>query len=150
MLWDGSVWGMQFVPAYYDGSSLNGPGATSWVSDARGWDTSFRSGLPSSQDIAVLRLYDPLGVGLGFFGAKTYTTQWNNLREFYLMGYPGMIATGERPSYERGVPVLSTIESGGFTEIEHHADATPGDSGNVVAGGSALVNLINQARADWP
>ena len=27
--WDGTAWAMQFIPAYYDGSSLNGPGASS-------------------------------------------------------------------------------------------------------------------------
>jgi hypothetical protein len=46
---------MQFISAY-DGASLNGPGASSWVSDALGWETSFRSRLPSGEDIAVLRL----------------------------------------------------------------------------------------------
>jgi hypothetical protein len=183
--WDGSAWAMQFIPAYYDGSSLNGPGASSWVSDARGWETSFRSGLPNADDIAVLRLYDPLGDALGYFGAKTYIPQWNNLPEFYLMGYPGMIANAERPSYERRIPVLDEDATGGFTGLDHHGDSTGGDSGgpfwsfwpdgfpyavgtvsggiswtdsngnviddnNVCAGGSAMVNLINQARTEWP
>ena len=183
--WDGTAWGMQFIPAYYDGSSLMGAGASSWVSDARGWDTSFRSGLPTPQDLAVLRLYDPLGDALGFFGAKTYIAQWNNLPEFYLMGYPGMIANAERPSYERRIPVLDEDADGAFTGIDHHGDATPGDSGgpfwsfwpdgfpyavgtvsggivytdaqgnviddnNVAAGGAEMVNLILQARNEWP
>jgi Trypsin len=182
--WDGTAWAMQFVPGYYDGSSLSGPGASSWVSDARGWETSFRSRLPSGEDIAVLRLYDPLGDALGYFGAKTYIQQWNNLPEFYLMGYPSAIAGAERPSYERRIPVLRDDEGSGFAKIDHHGDSTGGDSGgpfwsfwpdgfpyavatvsggyvttsngnviddyNVVAGGSSMVNLINQARTDWP
>jgi hypothetical protein len=120
---------MQFIPAYYDGTSLNGPGASSWVSDARGRDTSYRSGLPTSEDMAVLRLYDPLGDALGYFGAKTYISQWNNLPEFYLVGYPALIANAERPSYERRIPVLNDIENSGFAIIDHHGDSTPGDSG---------------------
>jgi Trypsin-like peptidase domain len=182
--WDGTAWAMQFIPAYYDGSPLNGPGASSWVSDARGWETSFRSRLPSGEDIAVLRLYDPLGDALGYFGAKTYIQQWNNLPEFYLMGYPAMIANAERPSYERRIAVLRDDENNGFAAIDHHGDSTGGDSGgpfwsfwsdgfpyavgtvsggyvrtdsngnvvddnNVAAGGSPMVNLINQARTDW-
>jgi len=183
--WDGTTWGMQFIPAYYDGSSLNGPGASSWVSDARGWETSYRSRYPGADDIAVLRLFDPLGEALGYFGAKTYSQGWNNLPDFYLMGYPSMIANAERPSYERRIPVLRDDENNSFAQIDHHGDSTPGDSGgpfwafwadgfsyavgtvsggytvsdskgnvlddnNVAAGGSPMVNLINQVRTDWP
>jgi hypothetical protein len=177
--WDGTTWGMQFVPAYYDGNSLIGAGTTSWVSDAVGWDTSFRSRMPNSQDIAVLRLFEPLGTALGYFGAKTYSPSWNNQGSFYLMGYPAAIANADRPSYEMGIPVLNVNQSGNFSEIEHHGDNTGGDSGgpfwafwpdgfpyavgtnsggessasednNVAAGGGAMADLINQARTDWP
>jgi hypothetical protein len=35
----------------------------------------------------------------------------------------------ERPSYERRIPVLRGDEGNGFATINHHADATAGDSG---------------------
>jgi hypothetical protein len=127
--WDGTAWAMQFVPAYYDGTSLIGPGASSWVSDAVGWDTAFRSRLPDSQDIAVLRLFDPLGDALGHFGSKTYSDSWNNLDVFWMTGYPDAIAGAERPSFERRIPVLRDVEGSGFAAIDHHGDSTGGNSG---------------------
>jgi len=44
----------------------------------------FRSRLPSGEDIAVLRLYEPLGVALGYFGAKTYIPQWRPARRRWI------------------------------------------------------------------
>jgi hypothetical protein len=67
---------MLFVPSYYDGSSLLGFGGQSYVSDARGWDVSYISRLPDAHDMAVLRLYDPLGDWLGYFGSKPYSNSW--------------------------------------------------------------------------
>jgi V8-like Glu-specific endopeptidase len=176
--WDGTSWGMLFVPAYYDGSSLLGAGATSWVSDAWGWDASYRNRLPRGDDIAVVRLYEPLGDALGHFGSKTYLQEWNNLPEFYLMGYPFDVAGAERPSFERRIPVLRDDEANGFAKLEHHADFAGGDSGgpfwsfwpdgfpyvvgtlsggfvkgsddfNVSAGGAAMVNLVIRALNEW-
>jgi hypothetical protein len=162
--WDASSWMMRFVPAYYDGTSLLGAGAESYVSDARGWDTSYYSRLPDAHDMAILRLYHPY---------------WN------LTGYPSAIAGAERPSYQLGISVDEADASTDALDIEHRGDSTPGDSGgpfwatwpdgfpyvigsvsggevitnssgavvkdtNNCAGGNAINDLIRWGRSNWP
>lgn len=119
-------WKCLFVPAYFDGAPVAGAGAASWVSDFRGFTFE-----PDDQafDMAVLRLYDPLGGGLGFFGAKAYHPSWQDQPWWTLVGYPGDIANAERPSYEASVRVLDDDSDGDFLEIEHRADTNDGNSG---------------------
>jgi V8-like Glu-specific endopeptidase len=127
--WDASSWMMRFVPAYYDGGSLLGGGAESYVSDARGWDVSYRSRLPDAHDMAVLRLYNPLGDWLGFFGSKSYSDSWTGQPYWNITGYPGAIANAERPSYQLAITVNAAPLDGDARDVEHQGDATPGDSG---------------------
>lgn len=127
--WDASSWMMRFVPAYYDGSSLLGAGAESYVSDARGWDTSYYSRLPDAHDMAVLRLYEPLGDWFGYFGSKPYAESWTGHPYWNLTGYPAAIASAERPSYQLGIPVDQAEVSTDALDLEHRGDSTGGDSG---------------------
>jgi V8-like Glu-specific endopeptidase len=125
--WGSQHWAMLFVPAYYDGASLAGAGATSWVSDYRGWNTN---DTVAAHDMCVLRLYDAdLGPSLGWMGSKVYDTSWQNGPYWTLAGYPGLIAGAQRPSYQSGIPVLDDDSDSGALEIEHHGSATAGDSG---------------------
>ena len=117
---------MQFIPAYYDGSSLAGAGATSWVSDAHGWNTN---NTVAAHDMAVLRLYDPVGSDLGWFGSKVYNRAWQGGGYWELTGYPGAVANAQRPSYEAGIAVLDDDSDSDALELEHHGDVTAGDSG---------------------
>ena len=127
--WDASSWMMRFVPAYYDGTSLLGAGGESYVSDARGWDVSYRSRLPDAHDMAVLRLYDPLGDWLGYFGSKAYSSSWTGSPYWNITGYPGAVAGAERPSYQPGISVMDAEAHSDALDIEHQGDSTPGDSG---------------------
>lgn len=124
--WGSGSWAMLFVPAYWDGAPLLGGGAQSWTSDYRGWNTN---NTVAAHDIAVLRLYDPIGAWLGWMGSKVYDSSWNGGPYWALAGYPGAIAGAQRPSYQSGIPVLDTDGDGDAQEIEHHGDATAGDSG---------------------
>jgi len=119
-------WKCLFVPGYYDGAPVAGAGASSWVSDFRNFTFE-----PDDQafDMGVLRLYDPLGDGLGFFGAKVYHPSWQDQPYWTLVGYPGDIANAQRPSIEQGVRVLDDDSDGDFLEIEHRADTNDGNSG---------------------
>ena len=177
--WDAKTWKMLFVPAYYDGGSIIGSGTSSWTSDCHGWSVSYYSRIPNAFDMAVLRLYEPLGDSLGYFGAKVYSNKWSDIRYFNLTGYPGAVASGERPSYQPGIPVIDADADGDAVVLEHEGDATPGDSGapfwatwsdgfpyaigtisggektseeddNIAAGGKAMIDLINWARSNWP
>src|SRR5579883_759708 len=91
--WGSSNWAMKFVPAFYDGASTLGPGVSSWVSDAQGYNDPV-----SAWDMAVLRLYTPLGQSYGYYGAKTYDSSWEGGDYWTLAGYPGAIANANRPS----------------------------------------------------
>lgn len=178
--WGSPNWGMLFVPGYYDGNSVVGSGANSWVSDFRSLDSG--AATVSAHDISILRLYDPLGDQLGYFGAKLYDRSWQDGNYWTLVGYPRMV-TAERPSYQAGIPVLDNDVDGDAMELEHQGDSTAGDSGgpffgiwpdgypyvigtvsggeaitgggqdednNICAGGQALANLINYWRTNWP
>jgi len=124
-------WKCLFVPAYFDGAPVAGAGAASWVSDFRGFTFD-----PDDQafDMAVLRLYDPLGSGLGSFGAKVYHPSWQDQPLWTLVGYPGDIANAQRPSFEAGIRVLDDDSDGDFLEIEHRADTNSGNSGGPLFG----------------
>ena len=124
--WGSGSWAMRFVPSYWNGAPALGAGAQSWTSDFRGWNTNHTV---AAHDLAVLRLYDPIGSWLGWMGTKTYDSGWNGGAYWNLAGYPAAIAGGERPSNQSGIPVLDDDNDGDAKELEHHGDATGGDSG---------------------
>lgn len=131
--WGDSPWWMLFVPAYYDGVSLHGAGVQSYVSDARGYDVQ---GNVTGYDWAILRLYDPLGSWLGYFGYNGYSDSWNNQGYWSIIGYPGAIANAMRPSFQGSITVDDTDgDSNGGEELESEtADLSPGDSGGPMFG----------------
>jgi len=176
--WNAPNWGMMFFPGFYDGVSVAGNGAMSWASDWRALANVTAQDSVRSSDLAVLRLYDPLGDALGFFGAKVYQPGWGPLT-WGLHGYPSAIANALRPSGHAGIGVIRANADGERLELTHRGDATAGDSGaplwhfwgddiayaigvqsagrvnstedvNVAAGGLAMVNMINFWRNTWP
>ena len=48
--------------------------------------------------MCTLKLYTPLGNSLGYFGYKTYNDDWEDGNYWTKCGYPGAIASGQRPS----------------------------------------------------
>ena len=54
---------------------------------------------------------------------------WEGGGYWELTGYPGAVANAQRPSYEAGIAVLDDDSDGDAVELEHHGDATAGDSG---------------------
>jgi V8-like Glu-specific endopeptidase len=120
-----SDWKIRFTAGMYNGSAVDGPGAVSYVSDAR-WLGDGVSG----HDYAVLRLYDPIGTSLGYYGWKTYSPSWNGGNYWFLAGYPFDVASAQSPSMQNGIAVLdddADIDQG--MELEHHGDTASGDSG---------------------
>lgn len=131
--WGDNPWWMLFVPAYYDGVSLHGAGVESYVSDARGYDTG---GNPTGYDWAVLRLYEPLGSWLGYYGYNGYAESWEDQPWWSIIGYPGAIANAMRPSFQGGITVsdLDSDDNGGAELESDTADISPGDSGGPMFG----------------
>jgi V8-like Glu-specific endopeptidase len=132
--WGDKAWWIRFVPAYYDGTSLHGAGVESYVSDARGFDV--QGGDQAGYDWAVLRLYNPLGSWLGYFGYNGYSASWNDQPYWSIIGYPAAIANAMRPSFQGGITVTDTDgDSNGGEELESEtADITAGDSGGPMFG----------------
>lgn len=174
--WASGNWKIQFVPAFYDGSSILGASSVSWVQTARGYNPH-----KVGNDMAVLKLFTPLGTSLGALGAKVYDSAWEDLGVFTLCGYPCDLTGAYRPTYQTGIPVTDDDSEGDALEIENRADEASGMSGgpffgwwddpvrpyavgthhgweeetigplhSVAAGGKALVNLVNWARQNWP
>ena len=165
-------WGMKFTPAYYDGQSTLGAGVYSWTRSARGY-----SDYGQGDDMAVLRLYTSLGSSLGYFGYKTYDDDWEGGAYWCLLGYPGAVGNGVRPTWQSSIKILDDDSDGAGLELEHTGDTSDGNSGgplwawwgdsprvigthsgseynwdednNVAAGGSALSNLIKWGRDNW-
>ncbi len=119
-------WWMRFVPAYFNGASLFGGGVESYVSDVRGYDTG-----GTGYDWAVLRLYEPLGSSLGYFGYNSYSSDWNDLPVWSNIGYPGDIDNAEEPAFQQGFTINDTDgDSNGGEELEtENCDLNHGNSG---------------------
>ena len=172
--WGANPWMMLFVPGYYDGQPV--PNVNSYVSDYRGWDTDEQV---TAWDMAILRLYDPLGDQLGFFGSKLYSSSWQGQSVWSLIGWPQSIGNAQRPTWQGSIPTIDDDPDGNAVEIEHQGDSTPGNSGgpfyafwpdnfpyvigahsgaqvtsdednNVAAGGQAMVDLIIWGHQNWP
>jgi len=150
--WNDDPWWMLFVPAYFDGVSLHGAGVQSYVSDARGYDVN---GDVTGYDWAILRLHQPLGSSLGYYGFNGYSSSWNNQPWWSIVGYPGAIANAQRPSFQGGITVNDTdSDSNGGEEIESQtADLTPGNSGGPMfgwwAGDPRIVGVVSGQEEDY-
>ncbi len=126
--WGDSPWWMQFVPAYFDGTSLFGAGVESFVSDAKGYNIS---DVFIGYDYAILRLYEPLGTSLGYFGYNGYSDSWDNLPIWSNIGYPGDIDNAQEPAFQEGFSIGDTVgDGGGGEELEtENCDLNHGNSG---------------------
>jgi V8-like Glu-specific endopeptidase len=127
--WGSDPWMMRFVPAFWDGSSVYGSSVDSYVQSVRGYRDH-----DQGDDMAVLKLYTPLGDSMGYFGYKTYDDDWEGGSYWTKVGYPGMLTGGQRPSRVTWYPIIDDDNDGAGIELEYRADSTPGDSGGPVFG----------------
>jgi V8-like Glu-specific endopeptidase len=149
--WGGGSWWMRFVPAYYDGASLLGSGVQSYVSNAKGWAVS---GSPTGYDWAILKLYNPIGDSLGWFGYNGYSSDWEDDPYWTVVGYPGDVAGGQRPSWQSGISVFDDdSDSHGGLELEHRGDINPGNSGGPMfawwSGDPRLIGVVSGWEEDY-
>jgi V8-like Glu-specific endopeptidase len=127
--WNSPNWGIKFVPAFYDSASILGTSVSSWVGSARGYQEHAQG-----NDMVVLRLYDPLGDWLGWFGSRTYNGAWEDQPFWTFCGYPCDRANATRPHYQAGIPVIDDDSEGSALEIEHKGDEADGMSGGPLFG----------------
>jgi V8-like Glu-specific endopeptidase len=136
---------VRFVAAYYNGRSATTPALSSWASSMEFYDSD-----EAAWDFALLRLYQPLGDYLGYFGVKTYDEAWNDRPVWAAAGYPSMSPfNNEFPSYLLGVAIDDAISSGDAAELESEdQDNSLGNSGGPVwavwSNGPHIVGVVSR------
>jgi len=123
----------RFIPAYFDGASVftraDGSHPASWCTGAWGYP-----GYSEGDDMGVWRLATPLGQEWGYFGYKTYNSDWEDLPVWRINGYPGDLANGQRPARDFNFPITNDEDDGAGVELEYQADTNSGMSGSPVWG----------------
>lgn len=126
-------WMIKVVPGYYDGQSVYGASFLSYASDYVSWFSD------AGNDMMACRLYDPIGLTTGYFGATVYDSSWEDQPYWSMCGYP--FDRGEtRPTFQGSIPVrddddgddmkLPDGNSYDTTQVENEADRANGASGS--------------------
>lgn len=179
MIWnaDNSCGWVRFRPSYFDGSAPFGDAwAIRWYAYRKVFGPTL-STAESREDYVVLVLDRRIGDICGWMGSRTYSDSWDGSTYWRHIGYPGDLAAGQRPSYERDMALDGEgSDSNSHKRAWHKGDVWPGQSGgpffawwtgeswprvvavqsgeqtsnNLAAAGSRLVNCIITARNDYP
>lgn len=176
------VWGsgnsagwVRFRPSFFDGNAPFGEAwATRWYAFRKVTGPTIDS-TEAREDYVVLVLDRRIGDTCGWIGSRTYSESWDGGSYWRHIGYPGDLAGGQRPSYERDIS-LDGRDSSTHRQVWHRGDVWPGQSGgpffawwdgeawprvvcvqswqnsqrNGASGGSRLVDLIIRARNEFP
>jgi V8-like Glu-specific endopeptidase len=132
----GIAW-LTFTPGYFDGSGPWGEIAATrviyWL-QAAGQLTDQETAF----DYVVLIMEERIGDIVGYPGYRDYDDDWNGGQYWQYIGYPGELASGERPAFqEKGV--VSSVGEESFSGrtgyvMGHFNEFTPGQSGGVAWG----------------
>jgi V8-like Glu-specific endopeptidase len=116
---------MKFTPAaYLSEGSLFGKTVTAYATDARGYDDNDSV---AGYDWAILKLDEPLGDIAGYMGYNSYSSDWEDLNIWTIVGYP----QGQGPFWQGGISVNDDDDdSNDGQELEtEDADTDSGHSG---------------------
>jgi V8-like Glu-specific endopeptidase len=134
---EGGVSWVTFIPGYFDGSGPWGEIAAThviyWI-QAPGTLSDEQTAF----DYVVLVMSDRIGDVVGYPGYRTYDERWNGESYWQYIGYPGELASGERPAFQ-GEGVVSSVgdhSTSGQTGyvMGHFNEFTPGQSGGITWG----------------
>ena len=133
----GGVAWLTFTPAYYDGS---GPWGEIAATQVIYWEQAPAT-LTDQQtafDYVVLVMEERIGDVVGYPGYRTYSDDWNDGAYWQYVGYPGELASGERPAFQ-GDGVIATVGDESLSGqdgyvLGHFNEFTPGQSGGSVWG----------------
>jgi V8-like Glu-specific endopeptidase len=134
---DGGVAWLSFTPGYFDGS---GPWGEIAVTQVIFWEKAPGT-LTDEQtafDYVVLVTEERIGEVVGYPGYRTYDDDWNDGGYWQYIGYPGELASGERPAFQGGGVISSVGQESlsghdGYV-LGHFNEFTPGQSGGSVWG----------------
>ena len=164
---------VRYRPSYYNGNAPFGEAwATRWYAYKKVLGPTINRS-EGRQDYVVLVLDRRIGDVCGWMGSKTYSDSWDGANYWRHIGYPGDLATGERPSYERDIALDGSFwDAASHQRIWHRGDVWRGQSGgpffawwsgeswprvvavqsgensseNSASGGRRMVRLIQRAR----
>jgi V8-like Glu-specific endopeptidase len=133
----GGVAWLTFTPSYFDGSGPWGDIAATHViywEKAPGTLTDEQTAF----DYVVLVMEERIGETVGYPGYRTYDDDWNGGAYWQYIGYPGELASGERPAFQ-GDGVISSVQDESLSGrtgyvLGHFNEFTPGQSGGSVWG----------------
>lgn len=143
--WGAGSFSIKFTPAFYEGRSTLGTSYYSWIDTA----TAYEGDDVGAWDFALLRLYQPLGDHLGYFGVRTYHDSWDDRNLWTACGYPVMPPfDGNYPAYLNGVAIDDADDDGDATELEsENQDNSKGASGGPLwarwANGPHIVGVVS-------
>lgn len=125
-------WRIEVIPACWGGRSVFGNGYITYVHSARWWHSD------GGNDYMVCEFYDPIGDDLGYFGATTYDSDWEDESVWTMVGYPYDRSLWA-PSREIGIAVRDDDDGDDInldgntydtTQVESDADEASGASGS--------------------
>jgi len=169
---------LTFTPSYFDGSAPFGSTYATNIYWARKENNDgFITSPEDEYDYTVLVLADRIGERTGWWGTKSYHDYWDGNPNWWHIGYPADISSGQRPIYINGFTMNGDdAQDDSHEAIYHQADVWPGQSGgpmfgfwdgdgwpsavavqswqsssrNGASGGASLVDLVIRARSDFP
>ena len=174
---NGTAGWVKFSPSFFDGST---PFGVAWATlvyyqQKVSGPTINRS--EGQHDYVVCVLNTRIGDLTSWMGSRSWTDGWDGEPYWRHVGYPGDIAAGQRPSYERDISLDGSFwDRAVHTRIWHRGDVWPGQSGgpyfawwagetgprvvavqsgqtpdeNSASGGAHMVRLIIRALAENP
>lgn len=138
--WDdgsGQVGWVKFSPGYDGG---NGPWGEFYAVNVISWNRAEGglTDLETAFDYVVLVMNEPVGDSVGWPGYRAYDSSWNGGDFWQHTGYPGDLASTQRPAF-LGDGVISSAASQSLNGhsglvLGHFNDTTPGHSGGPVWG----------------
>lgn len=173
----GAGW-VKFTPAYFDGAAPFGEAWGVRVYYYNKADASDGMSRDEEQyDYVVVVLDSRIGELTGWMGGRSWSDDWDDEPYWRHIGYPGDLASGQRPSYQRDIAMDGSFwDREAHTRIFHQGDVWPGQSGgsffawwngenypsvvavqsahnsdeNIASGGSDMIDLIIRARNEHP
>jgi len=132
---------LKFTPSYYNGEA---PFGVAWATRVIYWEKPDASnGLTDHEtafDFVIAVLDRNMGDLTGYTGYKTYSSQWNNLRAWQNIGYPGPLTSAQRPVISSGGAITSVQSEFSFSTgqtgyvLGNYIDTERGHSGGPVWG----------------
>ena len=121
---DNEIGWLKFTPSYYNGEA---PFGVAWATKIIYWEKPDASdGLTDHEtafDYVIAVLDRDMGDVTGYTGYRTYSSQWNNLKAWQNIGYPGPLTSAKRP----------VISSGGaITSVQSEFSLSTGQTGYVL------------------